>query len=59
MEDMPLFEELLRTYSRDPDKIKRIAKLIEDIRKTEEGQRLLPDAFMRLWQTFQEAARRR
>jgi hypothetical protein len=58
MDDMPLFEELLRAYSRDPDKIKRIATLIKDIRKTEGGQRLLPDAFMLLWQTFQEAVRR-
>lgn len=57
-DDMPLFEELLRAYSRDPDKIKRIANLIEDIRKTEEGQKLLPAAFIPLWQTFQEAIRR-
>ena len=53
-EEMPLFEELVRAYSRDPDKIKRVSKLIEDICKTEEGERILPKEFKELWATFKE-----
>jgi len=54
-EEMPLFEELVRTYSRSPDKIKRIAKLIEDITKTEDGDKILPQEFKLLWEVFEEA----
>jgi len=54
-EEMPLFEELVRTYSRSPDKIKRIAELIDDITKTEEGDKILPQEFKMLWAVFKEA----
>ena len=54
-EEMPLFEELVRTYSRSPDKIKRIAKLIDDLSKTEESDKILPQEFKQLWAIFQEA----
>lgn len=51
-EEMPLFEELVRTYSRSPDKIKRIAKLIDDISKTDKGDKILPQEFKQLWAIF-------
>lgn len=54
-EDMPLFEELVRAYSRSPEKIKRISKLITDISKTEEGSKIIPDEFKDLWASFQAA----
>jgi len=54
-EEMPLFEELVRTYSRSPEKIKRITKLIDDITKTEEGDKILPQEFKQLWAIFKEA----
>ena len=54
-EEMPLFEELVRTYSRAPDKIKRIAELIDKISKTDEGDKILPQEFKQLWAVFKEA----
>lgn len=54
-EEIPLFEELVRAYSRSPDKIKRIAKLIDDITKTEDGDKILPQEFKQLWAIFKEA----
>jgi len=54
-EEIPLFEELVRTYSRSPDKIKRIAKLIDDLSKTKEGDKILPQEFKQLWAVFNEA----
>ncbi len=54
-EEMPLFEELVRAYSRSPEKIKRITKLIDDITKTEEGDKILPQEFKQLWAIFKEA----
>jgi hypothetical protein len=54
-EEMPLFEELVRTYSRSPEKIKRISKLIHNITQTEEGNKILPQEFKQLWAVFKEA----
>ena len=42
-EDMPLFEELVRAYSRYPEKIYRIADLVDDLSKTEEGRKVLQE----------------
>ena len=53
-EEIPLFEELVRAYSRHPEKIERISKLISDISKTKKGIKILPDGFKALWKTFQE-----
>ena len=53
-EEIPLFEELVRAYSRHPEKIQRISKLISDISKTKKGIKILPDGFKALWKTFQE-----
>jgi hypothetical protein len=54
-EEMPLFEELVRTYSRSPDKIKRIAEVIDNISKTDEGDKILPQEFKELWTVFKKA----
>lgn len=53
-EEIPLFEEMVRAYSRHPEKIERISKLISDISKTKKGIKILPDGFKALWKTFQE-----
>ncbi|MFW6129468.1 MAG: phospholipase D family protein [Candidatus Aminicenantaceae bacterium] len=54
-EDMPLFEELVRAYSRFPEKINRISHLIKQLKKTEEGRKLLPEEFETIWSLFEEA----
>lgn len=54
-EDIPLFEELVRAFSRDPEKIQRISKLVEDVCKMEGGERILPAGFKELWETFRKA----
>jgi len=55
--EMPLFEELVRAYSRDPDKIKRISRIINKLSKTEEGRKLLPVEFKDIWALFEEVGR--
>ena len=52
-EEMPLFEELVKAYSRSPEKINRITKLVKDLSKTEEGMKVLPKEFKLLWDIFQ------
>jgi len=51
-----LMEKLVRTYSRAPEKLKPIAKLVDDLCKTPEGRRLLPEGFEELWQVVWKAA---
>jgi hypothetical protein len=55
--DIPLLEELVRAFSRQPEKIDRIACLVEDMKATAGGG-LLPDGFEQVWDAFLAARRR-
>lgn len=52
--DVPLLENLIRTISRAPQKIERIADLIEELQNTPEGQQVIPAEFMELWQIIMQ-----
>ena len=54
---MPLLEELIRAYSRKPEKIDRIGRLIDDLKKAGQADDLLPEGFDAVWQTFVAARR--
>jgi len=54
-EDMPLLEELVRAFSRDPKRLKRIRELIDDITSDQGDDEVLPEDFLSLWQVFEEA----
>jgi hypothetical protein len=47
--EMPLLETLVRALSRSPEKIEHITDLVERLKRTPEGQRVLPDGFETLW----------
>ena len=42
-------EDLLRVASRDPNRLEPVRRLIEDLRKTEEGRHIVPDDLYDLW----------
>ena len=42
---LPLLEELVRTLSRNPEKLDAVAQLINDLKKTPEGLALMPERF--------------
>jgi len=46
----PLFEVLVRTLDRNPKKLDQISRLVTELRKSAEGQALLPDGFDDIWQ---------
>ncbi len=50
-----LLESLLRSLDRDPARIDEAANLIEDLRKTPEGEKLLPDGLEQIWGPVWEA----
>jgi hypothetical protein len=54
----PLFEALVRALERDPEKLDRIARVLDDLRKTPEGQRLLPEGLSTIWDPILDTRRR-
>ena len=53
-----LLEDLVRTASRDPERLEPVRRLIEDLRSTEEGRRIVPEALYEIWRTVDAAVRR-
>jgi hypothetical protein len=45
-----LLEPLMMALHRDPEKIDRVAKVVDDLVKTPEGRDLLPDGLMEIWE---------
>jgi hypothetical protein len=46
---VPLFEMLVRALDRSPAKIDQIARLVDDLSQTPEGDQLLPEGFKSIW----------
>lgn len=53
-EDVPLLEELTRTYSRHPERLSEISRLVRDLcRGSQNG--IVPEGFLSLWTVFESA----
>lgn len=50
-----LLDDLIRTASRDPERLKPVRRLIKDLRKTEEGRLIVPDELFSIWTAVEEA----
>jgi len=57
-DEMPLFEQLVKAYSRSPKKIEKVAGLMQDLEDGRVDESVIPDEFQSVWETF-EAARQR
>jgi hypothetical protein len=53
----PLFELLVKAFSRHPEKLNYVASAVDRLRKaeTDSGEQLIPPEFLRMWRTFEEA----
>ncbi|MBN2034313.1 MAG: phospholipase D family protein [Deltaproteobacteria bacterium] len=49
---LPLFEEMVRAYSREPEKIQRIGQLVSDLREAGNLGEILPPGFEEVWSAF-------
>ncbi len=49
---LPLFEELVRAYSREPGKIEHIGRIVSDLRETGSLEEILPEGFEEVWAAF-------
>jgi hypothetical protein len=54
-DDMPLLEELVRAFSRDPERLIKVKRLVEGLREQKGEDKILPDGFLAFWQVFEEA----
>lgn len=50
-----LLDDLLRAASRDPSRLQPVRRLIHDLRKTEDGRRIIPDDLLAVWNAVNEA----
>jgi hypothetical protein len=57
-EDVPLLEELTRTYSRHPERLTEISGLVRDLSQGSKNA-IIPDDFLNLWTVFESAIRGR
>jgi len=51
----PLFEPLVKSLARDPEKLDRVARIIADLSKTAEGRDLLPKGLCEIWDPIWKA----
>ena len=54
--EFPLLETLLRTLEHNPESLRRVARLVEDVCKTDGGSELLPDGFLQVWPAIWQVA---
>lgn len=57
-EDIPLLEELTRTYSRHPERLAEISGLVRDLSQGSQNA-IIPEDFLKLWAVFESAIGRR
>ncbi len=57
--EIPLFEIMMRALAEHPEKLDTVASFIAELRKTEEGNALLPARFDTIWQPIWNARQRR
>jgi hypothetical protein len=53
--DIPLLEELVRAYARDPERLTRIGRLVDDLMESDEGRKVIPEGFERVWKALMQA----
>lgn len=53
-EDIPLLEELTRTFSRHPERLSEVSRLVRDLSKGADNA-VVPDEFLGMWSVFESA----
>ena len=49
---LPLLEELTRAYCRNPNRLRSVRTLVEQLGGTAQGREVIPAEFLALWKTF-------
>lgn len=54
-EEFPLLEEMVRAYSRYPDKLHEISEVIRELSFRDNENEVVPEKFLKLWEVFESA----
>ena len=54
-EEIPLLEEMVRAYSRHPDRLRDISGLIRELSSRGDASEIVPERFLKLWEVFESA----
>ncbi len=54
-EESPLLEEMVRAYSRYPDKLHEISEVIRELSFRDNENEVVPEKFLKLWEVFESA----
>jgi hypothetical protein len=52
---IPLLEELTRTYSRDPERLREVGQVVARLQEGNDGEQIVPPEFLELWRVFADA----
>ena len=53
--EVPILEELVRAFSRDPAKLNDIADIVRRLMRDDEQNTIVPRGFTELWKVFETA----
>ena len=56
---MPLLEDLVRAYAREPERLREVARVIQRLTEVADRQEIVPADFLETWQVFEKAMGRR
>jgi hypothetical protein len=55
-DDLALVEELIRAYAREPTRLREIGRMVARLKRSDvEGEQIVPEDFLALWQVFEKA----
>jgi len=55
LESIPILEELVRAYSRNPEKLKDVESVIRRLARDKTTDTVIPEDFLNLWEVFRRA----
>ena len=56
---MPLLEELVRAYAREPERLREVGRVVQRLTEGTDGQDIVPPEFLDTWRVFETAMERR
>ena len=57
-DDLPLLEELTRAYSREPERLRDIGRMVTRLRSREDAKSMIPESFETIWAVYEKALER-
>lgn len=56
VDELPLLEPMVKALARDPDRLKHVKRIVDDLASSQETAHLLPEGFDEIWKPIWETA---